>query len=398
MSELTKKSRIQRWRVLIILVATVWLVWRIYTAPSPKPVTPPAFEGDSKDLKETVVVPTLDAPIPAGKNVIWCASFVSAWKKIESDITSAPLVLEGNPPMADSLNKAPDPRPDIPPSSLYVAAGWNQKGILQTIASDLKKQFPGKTPPTFPGIAPDAFVAYSYLEARIAFEIPYFQNDEAFAFTDRAGRKIDVSSFGVRNKDAYAYNNLRWQPKILYITREQHSGKPLEYIVDLDRSSKPNQIILALIEPKPTLAESVADAEKKIEDYRPGTQRDESLETNDTLLVPDIVWNITHHFSELEGKAFNNARLPKQPIRIAQQDIAFRLDRSGAEIRSEFKMPCLPAPTHYVFNRPFLLYMKMRGATQPYFAMWVENAELLAKWTPETGSEAEAEEKAGILR
>ncbi len=373
--------------VLAAAAAASGIIWWQYTAPSPKPLTPPAFEGDSKDLKETVVVPTLDAPIPAGQNVIWCASFVSAWKKIESDITSAPLVLEGNPPIADSLNKAPDPRPDIPPSSLYVAAGWNQKGILQTIESDLQKQFPGKTPPTFPGIAPEAFVAYSYLEAKIAFGLPYFQNDRPLAFTDRAGRETEVSSFGIRQQD----RSIRQQPRVLYMARKEKHSQPIEWIVDLDRSSQPHQVILALVEPKPTLGETVADSEKKIADYPPDTRRDGSLESNDTLLVPDIVWNIAHRFTELEGRAFLNVQLKKQPIEVAKQDIAFGLNRNGVELRSEARFGPKSAPTDYVFNRPFLLYMKMRGATQPYFAMWVENAELLAKWKPETGSEAEAE-------
>ncbi|HNY27669.1 MAG TPA: hypothetical protein PKH31_09840 [Candidatus Sumerlaeota bacterium] len=393
MSEPTKKrSRIQRWRVLIILVATVWLAWRIYTTPSPKPVTPPAFEGDSKDLKETVVVPTLDAPIPTGQNVIWCASFVSAWKKIEADVTGEPPALEGNPAIVESLNKAPDPRPDIPPSSLYVAAGWNQKGILQTIASDLKKQFPGKAIPSFPGIAPEAFVAYSYLEAKAAFNIPYFQNDEPLVFTDRAGREAQVSSFGIRPKDEYAYGGLRNQPSILYLNREKKFSTPSEYIVDLDRSSHPNQIILAQIEPKATLAETVAYADKKIAEGIVVTMG-EGLEVTDVLLVPDIVWNISQRFTELEGRAFTNSQLKGQRPDVVQQDIAFRLDRYGAEIRSEFKMPCLPVSTHYIFNRPFLLYMKKRGATQPYFAMWVENAELLAKWKPEAGNEASSPSK-----
>ena len=60
-----------------------------------------------------------------------------------------------------------------------------------------------------------------------------------------------------------------------------------------------------------------------------------------------------------------------------QQDILFRLDRSGAELKAEAKSYALPIPTYFVFDRPFLIYMKKRGKSQPYFVMWVENAELL---------------------
>jgi len=60
------------------------------------------------------------------------------------------------------------------------------------------------------------------------------------------------------------------------------------------------------------------------------------------------------------------------------QTIRFRLDRSGAELASEARMPCAPAATHYVCDRPFLIVMKKRGAERPFFVMWVDNAELLS--------------------
>ncbi len=106
----------------------------------------------------------------------------------------------------------------------------------------------------------------------------------------------------------------------------------------------------------------------------------EEIGPNDVLLVPDLFWRITHRFSELEGRAFLNPKLKGQSLDIAQQDILFRLDRSGAELRSESKMYCAPIPTYFVVDRPFLIFMRKRDATEPYFAMWVDNAELLTPW------------------
>lgn len=68
-------------------------------------------------------------------------------------------------------------------------------------------------------------------------------------------------------------------------------------------------------------------------------------------------------------------------IKTAMQDIAFRLDRYGASLKVEVLMYLTACrPTDFFFDRPFLLYMQKRGASQPYFAMWIENAELLNKW------------------
>lgn len=69
-------------------------------------------------------------------------------------------------------------------------------------------------------------------------------------------------------------------------------------------------------------------------------------------------------------------------LSIAQQDILFRLDRNGAELEAEAKEVhhYKSIPPKMLFNQPFLVYMKKRGTHTPYFAMWVDNAELLGKW------------------
>jgi hypothetical protein len=352
---------------------------------SPVPTVEPAFDGDSRELRETRVVLTLDAPIEGQTNLVWCASFLAAWKTLEEELVKKPLSLRQSPEVARALNRAPDPRPQIPRESLYTAAGWNQEGVTDRITKELAQRFPGKPPPTFPGIVPNSFVAYAYLEADVEFSLPYFQNRKPLVFTDGGGVETELSSFGIRSGDESAYGGLRQQPKILYVAWDENL-KGTECIVDLDRSSRPNQIVVALVDPKPTLAEVMTSVQSKIGLARKERKKNkekahDGLYPNDVLLVPDMVWRITHHFSELEGQEFANAKLKWQRIDIAQQEIEFRLDRSGAELKSEAKAYMLLGPTRYVFDRPFLLYMKKRGADMPYFVMWVENTELLTKWT-----------------
>ncbi len=67
----------------------------------------------------------------------------------------------------------------------------------------------------------------------------------------------------------------------------------------------------------------------------------------------------------------------------AFQAIQFRLDRSGAAVASEARMVAKTAavrwPRQFLFTRPFLILMQKRGAANPFFVMWVDNAELLCK-------------------
>lgn len=364
---------------VIVIVLAAGMVLLLYNGNrSATQVGEPGFDGDSRGLKATIVVPTLDTPIKEDMTAIWCASFLSAWKTLEADLAKEPLAVQGSPEVARELNKAADPRAHIPKASLYVAAGWNQEGVTDKIRNDLAQKFPAKSPPTFPGILPNSLVAYAYLEANVKFSLPYFQSRKPVVFVDRAGKKSKLSAFGIRPEDDYAYFKLRQQPAILFSARGG-DHKLTELVIDLDRTSQPSQIVLAFMQPKPTLSEMLKTVEEKIT-MAGKKEGQDGLGPNDVLLVPDIVWRISHRFAELEGQEFTNAKLNGQRIDVAQQDIQFRLDRSGAELKSETKMLAAPIPTYYVFDRPFILYMKQRGAKIPYFVMWVDNAELLNKW------------------
>ena len=81
-------------------------------------------------------------------------------------------------------------------------------------------------------------------------------------------------------------------------------------------------------------------------------------------------------------KAFDHRLLDQSAAEIldtALQTIRFRLDKSGADLESEAQLMALPVPSHYRFDRPFLVLMRKRGAARPFFAMWVDNAELMTR-------------------
>jgi hypothetical protein len=333
------------------------------------------FDGRSQELKQTQVVPTLYSPMKNGHNVIWCASFLSAWKSLQKGIAGEPVLLEDADKHCMPLNEADDPKNNLPPGAIYAAAGWVKKGIAETIRETVKKMFPAQEPPIFPGISDSSFLTYAYLEANVSFKLPYFQNSKPLKFTCSNGSKWEITSFGIRAEDDFVYEGLRDQPAILF-TKRNAEYELQEFVVDLCRDSEPNQIILACIEPQKTLMGTIANVQQKIEQ----AEHQEGLEENDVLLVPDLFWQLEHHFDEFEGRSFKNKALQEQRMDVARQDILFRLDRSGAELKSEAKLYSLSIPTHFLFDRPFLIYMKKRDAETPYFSMWVSNGELLKPW------------------
>lgn len=383
-SRLNKTQKIKRFAILYILSVAI-ILSNSGCSPDkdsvPDPVIEITYDGNSTGLEHTVILPTLDTPVPKGKNVVWCPSFQLAWNQLKDNVIGESVKLIGAEEIANRLNLARQIRADIPDESCYAAAGFVKDGIVEKIQTEMAKRFPSEPQPDFRDVLPaDLIIAYSYLTANVKFKIPYFENQKEFIFRDSLGNETPVTSFGIRPEDDYAYKKLRKQVEVLYYSYypDPDTVALMEYAIDLCKDTKPNQIVLAVIEPKETLEQTLEYLNDKIA----GFTREEFLHQfgiNDVILVPNIFWRITHHFKELEGKYLGNKGYESLYIRLALQMIQFKLDRSGAELKSEAKLYAAPVPNHFVFDQPFLIYMKKRGAVHPFFVMWVDNAELLSK-------------------
>jgi hypothetical protein len=380
---LTKQEALQMKKYPIIAAlalalcasAAVWFFAR-RKPPGASPASdssPKAFEGSSDDLKETLIVSTLDEPMPPGKNVIWCASFQMAWNKLKDDVFKGSVALPGAQEAVDRLNNAPAIEGDLPEGAWYAAAGLTENGIIDKISKEMKGKF-NVTPDLDTERSIAAVVAYAYLHADVPFTIPFNENPEEFVFNQNSATRTKVKSFGISEKDRDTYFDLRKQVHVLYMKQKygNNSGPPEEFIIDPCRSSSPCQIILACIKPSKTLAETLKDAEIKIANW-PARDQDHpfyrEFNPSDILLVPEIRFLTNHHFHELE----------KGPVYKAMQSIQFKMDRGGAGLTSVATAGALCGPKHFIFDKPFLIIMKKRGSTRPFFVMWVSNAELLCK-------------------
>jgi hypothetical protein len=374
-------NRKMLWPIIIVLAAlfftglAAWLTKSIHDDPTTYPISY-AFEGDSKNLNATRIVPALDAELTEGENVIWCASFQAAWKEIQVDYLSEPVELKPASPIADSLNDSVDPRPYIPEESLYTNSGFVGEGVLDEIRSDMERRFPEFEPHEFGSFFPEVFVAYAYMRANCQFTLPYAQSEIPLPFTDSYGNEVGIASFGIQYEDQGQQYELRLQPRVLF-AEEDDNYELIEFAIDLDHESDPHQVILALVEPQATLAETLDYVESRIageaDSIRP-------IESNDVFLVPVVAFIIKHEYNELIGRDVMNEKLSDKHIFEAFQDIEFHLNRKGAKLESEAGVAVDCAPMFYIFDRPFLIIMKTRGEEEPYFVMWVGNAELLTKF------------------
>jgi len=353
--------------------------WIVETE-EPEEELPKSFDGASEALKQTVVLPTLDTPFEQNQSAIWCSSFQIAWNKFKSEITKGPVRIQNAEAIAERLNQAEQPDSDLLPESFYAAAGRVSDGIIEKIKEEMTKRFPNARTPDF-NVTADAAVAYAYLQAGVKYQYPFFKNTDRFVFTDSSGRKTAVKSFGIREQDkfkgAFVDDSFRGQVLILGKWR-----KGEQFAVDLSKRSTPIQIVLACIERRPTLTDTLKSLEAVIGAASTDKTFHRGLEDEDTLLVPMMHWGIEHHFRDLEGpdKVLLTSSGRNLYLAKAFQLLEFKMDEKGAEITSEAKEEALDGgPAHFHFDRPYLIYMKKRGAKHPFFVMWVDNAELLSK-------------------
>ncbi len=330
----------------------------------------PTFDGDSTKLTQTVILPAFASPMVPGKNNIWCSSFQLAWNELKN-IFKGPIVAKGAEGLSQMLNTAGQSSADLEKGSYYVAADMGKNGIVKKILSDMARLFPGVPLPKFRQ-DPD-IVVYSYLQAYLKFRQPFEVVDWPLTFIDSTGKQTQVKSFGIWKSHGETRSRLKEQVHLLYYSADKNQ-KIVEFALDLCRFTQPYQVVVAMVEPKATLQQTYEVVQDNIRQFR-----GESIQPGESLAVPELFWQINHQFAELIGLPINR----DYGIDEAYQTMRFRLDRSGVILESKAKIVAKSASAKpdlrrsFMFNKPFLIYLKKRDAQQPFFVMWVDNAELL---------------------
>ena len=170
-------------------------------------------------------------------------------------------------------------------------------------------------------------------------------------------------------------------PRVLIIDYQTND----DFVIELKTKSPGDRLVLAKVEPKEQLDKTISMVQERLAAARP-----EPALTNDILIIPRLNFDITRQYSEIEGLRLvpTNPKLRVDLIlRSAVQNTKFEMNEKGVELRSENHMAfgCAragpPVTRHImIFDKPFLILMQRKEAKVPYFALWVENPEILVSW------------------
>ncbi|MBN2131481.1 MAG: hypothetical protein JW741_18420 [Sedimentisphaerales bacterium] len=316
---------------------------------------PAIVKARAEYLEATIVTPHLDCEITGEKNILWCASFQLAWNEL-CDLLGGPVQSSAAPEKARILNEQRVTRDDLDENSYVALAGYptgKRDDIFRRIETELKCKFgAAAAPAALPNRAslrPTDWVAYAYLFKDLPFEWAFRR--EGGSFADRR-----IETFGLTQLNSKNEAKMASQVR-LYDCKDED-----DFIMELQTLSKSDRLILAKTEPASTLAATIRAVQQRLARNQP-----ERLPPFANLAIPVLDFDISRRYSELAEEG------------IAMQLIRFRLDERGAVLKSEAIVR--NAIVDFIFNKPFLVMLQRIDAKQPYFALWVANAELLSPFS-----------------
>jgi hypothetical protein len=345
----------------------------------PIPVADFPPEKDAATFGATDVLPHPADRIQAGRNYVYCATFQLAWDDFRQLVGDDPQV-EGRPLIATGLNGPAFPRSSLSPASYVARMGPVSAGIHDTILAEMREKFPGVTPTFRDPDRPSDFLAYAFLQKNLPFAARFDRISEPLVFHAAAG-DTKVKCFGFKELKSASSDpaKLKDQVDVLHYESDE------EFVLRL--KPKTDEIVLAKLRPAATLSETLQTVQRLI-GMPPKKVDRPSLEDKDKLLIPCLGFNGLRHYVELNGKRIENPGKEAWQIVDAKQSVRFLLNESGARLESDVQLysdwnghtpPPPPKPRMFVFDRPFLLYLKERTAEQPYLVIWVANAELMER-------------------
>jgi hypothetical protein len=327
---------------------------------------------DATALQTTRVIPELSAPILSGTNLIWCASFQLAWNEMQDLIGEAIRFAQDEPATVQRLNQQTVHRTHLDPETYLAFAGEYTSDFIRDIHSETQRKFgpqafyPEQEPVT-DGI--QRLAAFGYLSANLPFKHAFQRSEYPMDFN---GTPVQSFTLPYGSGSEEREKKANQQVQVIYPPEEG------SFMVELLTRKSEHHLILARIAPRGTLAETV----DKACTYADTLPR-QGLELNQQLEVPLFNFDITKEYAGLTNKRLyvQNPDYAGWIMERAGQNLRFQLDERGALLRSSSMMVCYTCapPTNCIFDEPFLLMLRYGDSPQPYFAMWVDNAEILVQ-------------------
>ena len=332
---------------------------------------------------KTIFTAHLNEPLSPENNLLYCSTFQKAWDMMRTQMIKEDIRLKDEPPSTRQLNRLTLDNDDLSPDSYVAGAGAYSQDLVQRVNREVQKKFGDLADKNFSlpqaSAGNRSIIAYGFLYKNLEFPIEFEKIPNPLLF-QAASSTTPVKSFGIElfSHEKRLHEKLTSQVSILDYRDDN------DFVLSLTSKSKDDEIILAKIQKGKTLLDTYQAVAKRI-----ARGERSVIEEHESLKIPKIDFDLSHSFSEFEGKPLLNNDWENWYIAAATQAIRFKLNEKGAVLKSkafiigrmkgEAPMTRNKKPRMFIFDKPFLVCLKQKKGSYPYFALWVNNPELMLK-------------------
>lgn len=298
---------------------------------------------------------------------VWVGAFQLVWNDFMNKIAFNTIHFpDGTPQSVRELNKQEFTEDDISPKYCYKYIGKIKKNTAKIITKSIKRKF-NETSDIINKFdltpSDDRFLIYTMMKKDFKFPCEF----------DKLGkdsfRGKYTEFFGLTNEST---NEQRAMVNVLFY------NNPQDFAISV-KTKGVDEIYLYKTNNTNTFNCLYSDMNKKQANYRGETY----LTADDVVKIPNLSFFEEKSFDELSNKRVKGTNII---IQQAIESVRFDLDNQGVKLKSEaglsFATTSLrpeSSKKFLIFNDTFIIFVKEKGKTNPYFALRVHNIENFQK-------------------
>lgn len=305
---------------------------------------------------------------------VWVGTFQLVWNEFADNIVKGPVLFkDGTPEVAKQLNRQSFKKSMLSEDSYYTAYGKTTLELKKQIEDAIMAKF-NETSDILDKIdwedPNNAYLIYSMLKK----DFNYTTRFDILAKEKFNNSKTKYEYFGIDEKNNDRDND---GVKVLFY------NNPFDYAVALQ--AEKDEVILYRTNSNNNFKSVYQDINKKAAKYK-GSK---TFVKGDKLKVPFITLKEETNYKELCGhEILNTDRLY---IGQALNTVDFNMNNTGIKLKSEAAMSIMKMSLvipqklkgrNFYFNNTFILFLKEKDKSMPYYAMRVQDMELY-KYTGE---------------
>lgn len=350
--EMSKSSKI----IILVLCISILLTGSVY--------------GIMKILKKNngkaELTPTFTSKLSSvDENKVWVGTFNLVWNDFMNDVIKQKIEFEDGPSvLADELNKQTFTINDLNSNSYFKTHGKATQDLKIKIENEIKQKF-NENSEILDKVEwknPDAFILYAMLKKEFNYleKFPTL-NDDIFGNSEEK-----VKYFGINpNTSQEASKNI----EILFYNSSE------DFAIKLKTKENDEVFLYRTTDINKSFEEIYQKMLEKQAEYNGNKEWDEA----DSLNVPFIKVKNEINYDELCGRMIKGTDLY---IEQALQTIEFELNNCGGSVKSEALIKVLEGirPQNgrkFIYDDDFILYLKESQKEKPYFALKVDNSNVL---------------------